>query len=200
FDLVPPNLSGPFGQLKVIVTNWHTLAEATDAKRSVQRLGLEGDAAFCRRVLRNLGDKRRIMVLNDEAHHALRPPPGLAAKGEERREAEQATVWVRGLERIGREREILRAIDFSATPMYPGVIPDKAWQPFEWIVSDFALVDAIESGLVKIPRIPTDDNSGRAVPKYRNLWEHVKSRLPKRTRTDEESHPLTDHLVRAPGP
>jgi type III restriction enzyme len=201
FDLVPPNLSGQFGQLKVMVANWHALAERQDATRSVQRLGPEGDAAYCRRVLRDLGGKQRIMVLNDEAHHAWRPPSELAVTGEEKRDAEQATVWIRGLERISREREILRAIDFSATPIYPGAVREKAWQPFEWIISDFALVDAIESGLVKIPRIPTDDNAGRAVPKYRNLWEHIKKRLPQRGDDhDAEHHPLTDYLSEVDGP
>lgn len=201
FDLVPPSLSGAFGQVKVMVTNWHALAELQDPRRSVQRLGPESDAAFSRRVLRDLGDKRRIMVLNDEAHHAWRPPQDLAVTGEERKEAEQATVWIQGLERIARERGVLRAIDFSATPMYPGAVREKAWQPFEWIVSDFALVDAIESGLVKIPRIPTDDNTGRAVPKYRNLWEHVRTRLPKQGEDSEaEHHPLTDYLSEVDGP
>jgi type III restriction enzyme len=201
FDLVPPNLSGPFGQVRVMVTNWHQLAEETDPKRSVLRRGPESPAAFCRRVLRDLGAKRRIMVLNDEAHHAWRPPPALHLAGDERKEAEQATVWIRGLEKVHADREILRAIDFSATPMYPGAIKDKAWKPFEWIVSDFALVDAIESGLVKVPRIPTDDNAGRAVPKYRNLWEHVKGVLPKRgEHAEEDSHPLTDYLTEVDGP
>jgi type III restriction enzyme len=201
FDLIPSNLAGLFGQARVLITNWHGLAEETDPKRSVLRRGLESDAAFCRRVLRELGDKRRIMVLNDEAHHAWRPPPALHLTGEEKKQAEQATVWIRGLERIHRDREILRALDFSATPMYPGAIKDKAWRPFEWIVSDFALVDAIESGLVKVPRIPTDDNAGRAVPKYRNLWEYVKKVLPKKgTGIEAKSHPLTDYLTEVDGP
>jgi type III restriction enzyme len=183
-----------------MVTNWHQLAEETDPKRSIVKRGRESDAAFCNRVLKPLGSKRRIVVMNDEAHHAWRPPPALHLTGEEKREAEEATVWIQGLDRIHRDREILRCLDFSATPMYPGSIKGKAWQPFEWIVSDFALVDAIESGLVKIPRIPTDDNSGRAVPKYRNLWEHVKSRLPKRGDDSDESHPLTDYLTEVDGP
>jgi type III restriction enzyme len=200
FDLIPPNYSGLFGQVRVMVTNWHALAEETDPKRSVLRRGQESDAAFCRRVLRSLGDKRRIMVMNDEAHHAWRPPAALHLTGDEKREAEQATVWIRGLERIHRDRGVLRALDFSATPMYPGAIKGKAWQPFEWIVSDFALVDAIEAGLVKVPRIPTDDNAGRAVPKYRNLWEHVKKVLPRRGQDPEESHPLTDYLTEVDGP
>jgi type III restriction enzyme len=200
FNLIPGNFSGLFGQVRVMVTNWHQLAEDTDPKRSVVKRGQESDAAFCKRVLRPLGSKTRITVMNDEAHHAWRPPPALHLTGEEKKEAEQATVWLRGLEKIHRDRGILRALDFSATPMYPGAIKEKAWQPFEWIVSDFALVDAIESGLVKIPRIPTDDNSGRAVPKYRNLWEHVKSRLPRRGEDVEGEHPLTDYLTEVDGP
>jgi type III restriction enzyme len=202
FNLIPGNFSGLFGQVRVMVTNWHQLADETDPKRSVVKRGQETDTAFCKRVLRELGSKRRIMVLNDEAHHAWRPPVAARYTGEEKKEAEEATVWIRGLERIHREREILRCLDFSATPMYPGAVKEKAWQPFEWIVADFALVDAIESGLVKIPRIPTDDNSGRAVPKYRNLWEHVRSRLPKRGEdVDEvEHHPLTDYLTEVDGP
>ena len=200
FNLIPGNFSGLFGQVRVLVQNWHQIAEDTDPKRGVVKRGRESDAAFCKRVLRALGTKRRIMVLNDEAHHAWRPPASARFTGDEKKEAEEATVWIQGLERIHRDREILRCLDFSATPMYPGAIKGKAWQPFEWIVSDFALVDAIESGLVKIPRIPTDDNSGRAVPKYRNLWEHVKSRLPKRGEDVEEAHPLTDYLNEVDGP
>jgi type III restriction enzyme len=200
FNLIPAQFSGLFGQVRVMVTNWHQLAEETDPKRSVMKRGRESDAAFCNRVLRPLGSKKRIMVLNDEAHHAWRPPPGASFTGDAKKEAEEATVWIQGLERIHRDREILRCLDFSATPMYPGSIKGKAWQPFEWIVSDFALVDAIESGLVKIPRIPTDDNSGRAIPKYRNLWEHVKSKLPKRGEDADETHPLTDYLTEVDGP
>jgi type III restriction enzyme len=140
------------------------------------------------------------MVLNDEAHHAWRPPPGIdIGRGDE--DVNEATVWIRGLERIDRDRTIMRCVDFSATPMYPGVMGPKAWQPFEWIVSDFALVDAIEAGLVKVPRIPTDDNAGRSVPKYRNLWEYVKNVLPKRgDDAAAEQHPLTDYLTEVDGP
>jgi len=201
FALIPPNFAASFGQVRVMVTNWHALTPETDPKRSVLKRGPESDTAFCKRVLRELGNKRRLMVINDEAHHAWRPPPALDLSGEEKSLAEQATVWIRGLERVHRDREINRALDFSATPMYPGAMAAKAWKPFEWIVSDFALVDAIESGLVKIPRIPTDDNAGRSIPKYRNLWEYVKARLPKRTDDpDAEAHPLTDYLNEVDGP
>jgi type III restriction enzyme len=36
-------------------------------------------------------------------------------------------------------------------------------------------VVAVEAGLVKVPRIPTDDNAGSSVPRYRNLWPHIRA-------------------------
>lgn len=146
FDLVPPQYTALLGQVRVQVMNWHQLAPQEDPKRSVVRRGRESDAAFCRRVLTDLSPIGRVMVLNDEAHHAYRFPPDIKLIGEAAEEAREATIWITGLERIHQHREILRAIDASATPMYPGSIRGKAWTPFEWIVSDFALVDAIESG------------------------------------------------------
>jgi type III restriction enzyme len=200
FDLVPPQFSKMLGQVKVQVMNWHQLAPKEDPKRSVLKRGRESDAAFCRRVLTDLSPNGRVMVLNDEAHHAYRFPPDASIGKAEADELREATVWIDGLERIHRHREVLRAIDCSATPMYPSVFKDRAWTPFEWVISDFALVDAIESGLVKIPRTPTDDNTGEAIPKYRNLWEHIKKTLPKRNEAEEDSHPLTDYLAEADGP
>lgn len=202
FDLIPGQHAGLLGQIQVQVANWHQLAPKEDPRRSVLRRGPESDAAFARRVLADLGPKKRIMVLNDEAHHAWRPPPELTAKGSDKDELLEATVWVNGLDRLHRDREILRCLDFSATPMYPGAVGgEKAWRPFEWVVSDFGLVDAIESGLVKIPRIPTDDDSGLSIPKYRNLWEYVKKALPKRGEDPEDAdHPLIDYLAEVDGP
>ena len=200
FDLIPPQFSSLLGQVKVQVINWHLLAPKEDPKRSVVKRGRESDAAFCRRVLTDLSPNGKVLVLNDEAHHAYRFPTDINKAEADADELREATVWIDGLDRIQRARGIIRAIDASATPMYPGVFKEKAWTPFEWIVSDFALVDAIESGLVKIPRTPTADDTGEAIPKYRNLWEHIKKTLPKRTQVDADSHPLTDYLAEADGP
>lgn len=202
FQLIRGPYSSLFGQVKVMVVNWHQLAPKEDRKYRVLKRGPESDTAFARRVLADLGDKRRIMVLNDEAHHAWRPPPDLKATGEERKEVENATVWIDGLQRLNRAREVVRALDFSATPMYPGAVGgDRAWRPFEWVVADFGLVDAIESGLVKVPRIPTDDDAGYAVPKYRDLWEHIKRAAPKRGQDPEdEGLPIYDYLADIDGP
>lgn len=200
FHLVPPKFSTLLGQLHVQVANWHQLAPREDPKRSVVRRGRESDTAFCRRVLTGLRTSGRVMILNDEAHHAYRFPTGVSVSGAEAEDAREATVWIDGLERIHNARGITVCVDASATPMYPGMFKDRAWAPFEWVVSDFGLVDAIEAGLVKIPRTPTEDNTGEAIPKYRNLWTHIKKSLPKRTELDHDSHPLTDYLAEADGP
>ena len=203
YDLIPRNMSKLIGQIKVQVINWHKLAPFEDPEHSIVQRGAESDSAFVRRVLdRPIAKKERIVVLNDEAHHAWRLPSDLVAKatGADRRDAENATVWVDGLAKIHRANGILRCHDLSATPMYPGIAGSLAWAPFEWVISDFALVDAIESGLVKIPRVPTDDNTGRAAPKYRNLWSHIATSLPKRGQEDASEHPLMDYLAEADGP
>ena len=200
FELIPAQYSSLLGLIRVQVMNWHQLAAKEDPKRGIVQRGKESDMAFCRRVLTDLSHKGKLLVLNDEAHHAYRFDGDAKVSRSEEDEVREATVWISGLEKVSRARGITRAIDCSATPMYPGSFKDKAWTPFEWVISDFALVDAIESGLVKIPRTPTDDNTGEAIPKYRNLWEHIKKALPKRNEADDDSHPLTDYLAEADGP
>lgn len=201
FGLIPPHFAPLLGQARVLVLNWHTLAEAKDPKKSVMRLGKETDAAFCRRVLGGrLGTRKRLLVLNDEAHHAYRHKPGVKISKEEIEDVEKATVWIDGLAKIHGDRTITKCIDFSATPMYVPGSGHPPWTPFDWVVSDFALVDAIESGLVKIPRIPTDDNAGAAIPKYRHLWEHVKASLPRSKDEPDVGHSLLDYLTQVDGP
>ncbi|GBC82952.1 hypothetical protein HRbin10_02090 [bacterium HR10] len=183
FDLVPRGMLERLQQGKFQVTNWHLFQPRDDSRsRSVVQRGPESDAAFCRRVLRELGNKRNILVINDEAHHAYRPAP-LSDEERERlspeeiAEREEATVWVSGLDRIHAVRGINFCADFSATPFYIKGSGYPEGEPFLWIVSDFGLVDAIESGIVKIPRVPVDDNTGALIPKYFRLWEWINSQL-----------------------
>jgi type III restriction enzyme len=148
----------------------------------VQR-GVEIDTAFCCRVLKELGNKQNILVINDEAHHAYRPEPlpeelREQLSDEEIAEREEATVWVSGLDRIHAVRGINFCADFSATPFYIKGSGYPEGEPFPWIVSDFGLVDAIESGIVKIPRVPVDDNTGTLIPTYFRLWEAINQALP----------------------
>jgi len=184
FDLVPRGMLERLQQGRFQVTNWHLFQPRDDSRsRSVVRRGPESDAAFCRRVLKELGSKGNLLVINDEAHHAYRPAPlpeeeRARLSPEEVAEREEATVWVGGLDRINAVRGINFCVDFSATPFYIKGSGYEEGAPFPWVVSDFGLVDAIESGIVKIPRVPVDDNTGALIPKYFRLWEWVNQRLP----------------------
>lgn len=184
FDLVPRSLVEKLHQGKYLITNWHLFQPQDDSRsRSVVQRGPESDTAFCRRVLKGLGSKQNLLVINDEAHHAYRPAPlsdevrdKLSA--DEIAEREEATVWVNGLDRINASRAINFCADFSATPFHIKGSGYDEGAPFPWIISDFGLVDAIESGIVKIPRVPVDDNTGALIPKYFRLWEHINQQLP----------------------
>jgi type III restriction enzyme len=138
-----------------------------------------------------LGNAENIVVINDEAHHAWRITPDLEA-GLSKDEKEEATVWVGGLDRIHNTRGILTAYDFSATPFVStghGGVEDML---FSWIVSDFGLNDAIESGLVKTPRVVIRDDGAldaQNKSKFYRLYSHVREDL---TRKEPETTPLPD--------
>jgi type III restriction enzyme len=184
FDLVPRGMLERLQQGRFQILNWHLFQLKDDSRsRSVVQRGVESDAAFCRRVLKELGAKQNILVINDEAHHAYRPAPlpeevRERLSPEEIEEREEATVWISGLDRINKIRGINFCADFSATPFYIKGSGREEGEPFPWIVSDFGLVDAIESGIVKIPRVPVDDNTGALIPKYFRLWEAINQALP----------------------
>ena len=184
FGLVPRSLLERLQQGRYFITNWHLFQPQDDSRsRSVVQRGPESDRAFCNRVLKELGTKQRILVVNDEAHHAYRPAPlpdevRAQLSPEEIAEREEATVWVSGLDRINAVRGINFCADFSATPFYIKGSGYDEGAPFPWLVSDFGLVDAIESGIVKIPRVPVDDDSGALVARYFRLWEWINDHLP----------------------
>ena len=148
---------------------------------------VESDTALINRVLgREVGGKQNILVFNDEAHHAYRirkeePDPDEVDLYGEEEEAEEfykeATVWVEGLDRIHKLRGINFAVDLSATPYYLGRVGVDANRPFPWVVSDFSLTDAIESGLVKIPQLAVRDTTGQEIPGYLNIWRWILPRL-----------------------
>ena len=149
---------------------------------------VESDTRLIERVLgREIGGKRNLLVMNDEAHHAYRirrtePDEGETDLFGEADDGEafyrEATVWIDGLDRIHKARGINLCIDLSATPYYLGRVGQNANRPFPWVVSDFGLIDAIESGLVKIPQLAVRDTSGAPIPGYFNIWRWI---LPKLT-------------------
>ncbi|TVR75127.1 MAG: hypothetical protein EA415_04685 [Sphaerobacteraceae bacterium] len=206
FDLVPGGLMPDLGRARMLITNWHIFELRDDSNsRGIVQRGAESDSAFCSRVLHDLGSRGNIMVLNDEAHHAHRPAPlpdeeldALAKADRDAIEEEQqnATVWVSGLDRINAVRGISRCIDLSATPFYISGSGHPEGQPFPWIVSDFGLVDAIESGIVKIPRVPVRDDTGRPEPHYFRLWQMIMERLSPKERGTGRSKPKPEAVLR----
>lgn len=213
FDLIPPgSMRELMEQGAFHITNWHAFlpeSEHVEGGKSyaVVNKGPESDASFCDRddVLGSLSGKRSILVFNDEAHHAYRPLPideeklkGLTAeeRANEKREKEEATIWIGGLDRINAGAGILACIDLSATPFYIGGTGHIEGSPLPWITSDFGLVDAIESGITKIPRVPVLDESGRPVPKYFRLWEHIMDNLGPGERGGARRRPRPEAVVR----
>lgn len=174
FDIVPPAMMEKLRRGRLWIRNWHALGydsqEKLDARvergqlRSVDKRKRRAisDAAWMRQVLEHDLPDDGMLVINDEAHHAWRINPDAKGKykrrGADRDSAEEATVWVGGLDRIHKCCGILRCFDLSATPFRPSGDRSDEDNLFEWVVSDFGLNDAIESGLVKTPRAPTRDD------------------------------------------
>jgi type III restriction enzyme len=150
---------------------------------------VESDAAVVARVLgRDAPGKKNILVFNDEAHHAYRiraaddaAETAVDADADDAEETmalnKEATVWVRGLDRVNKIRGLNFCVDLSATPYYLGRIGPQANRIFPWVVSDFSLPDAIESGLVKIPQLAVRDTTGADVPGYFNIWKWILPQL-----------------------
>ena len=198
-DLVPPDLIGQLGRAKILITNFHAfklrkLIETNKLTKEI--LGTDFDetpAQMVNRVCRELGSKRNIVVINDEAHHCYRRKPDGGAetlKGEERTEAEkrneEARVWISGLEAVRDKIGIRGFYDLSATPFFLRGSGYDEGDLFPWVVSDFSLIDAIESGIVKIPRVPVaDDTMTGEQPTYRYLWPRIREELPRKGRRTE---------------
>ena len=184
FELIPTKLRPLLNTGKVLITNWHQFALESEHSEGGQTYavvdkGEETPDAFAKRVLGQLYDNAPIMVLNDEGHHAYRPAPtdedDLSA--DEKEERRGATVWVSGLDRFNQGCGVKFCVDLSATPFYIQGSGHDEGTPFPWLVSDFGLVDAIESGITKIPRLPVSDTTGRPEPKYFRLWKAINDEI-----------------------
>ncbi|QTR52159.1 hypothetical protein J9260_10395 [Thiothrix unzii] len=188
---------------KIVITNYHAfkLRERMELSKG-GRLLLQGrkgeplntqetEGQMLQRVMPELMGMKNIMVLNDEAHHCYREKPGeddlSALKGEDKTEAqknnEAARLWISGLEAVKRKLGVLRVMDLSATPFFLRGSGYAEGTLFPWTMSDFSLMDAIECGIVKLPRVPVSDNiPGGEMPKFRDLWTHIRTRMPKKGR------------------
>lgn len=194
FHLLEGNMWQELLQAKIIVENWHTLAPINENYGpKVIKKGPESEESFVRRVLPDFGNARNILVINDEAHHCHRP-----TGEEEVVEKEKATIWVSGIDRVNAARGVLRAYDLSATPFKPTGKNNQGEKLFDWIVSDFGLNDAIESGLVKTPKVAIRDDAALGndfKSKLFHIYPEVKDDLNRRAEAQEGLPDLVRNAV-----
>lgn len=161
----------------------------------------ESETAWVRRLFeKEIGGKQNILLLNDEAHHAyrIRPDENFEDEDEddEGYEKKEATVWIEGLDRLHKHRGINFCVDLSATPYFLGRVGQDANRPFAWVVSDFGLVDAIESGLVKIPQLATRDTSGNEIPHYFRVWDWIMEQLTSAEKGGKKGSPKPEAVLK----
>jgi type III restriction enzyme len=202
-ELVPADMMGDLERAKIVITNYHAfkLRERMELSKG-GRLLLQGrggeelntqetEGQMLQRVMPDLMGMKNVLVINDEAHHCYREKPESVEdddlKGDDKKEAEQnneaARLWISGLEAVNRKLGVARVMDLSATPFFLRGSGYAEGTLFPWTMSDFSLMDAIECGIVKLPRVPVAQNlPGDEMPVFRNLWEHIRKDMPKKGR------------------
>lgn len=218
-ELVPTDMLSDMQRAKVVITNYHAFLrrERVELSKGGRQLlqGRTGDAPvtvetegqMLQRVLPDLMGLKQITVINDEAHHCYREKPaddedytdgnGNPLTGEDLKEAKEraktsnasARVWMAGIEAVNRTLGVRRVLDLSATPFFLAGSGYAEGTLFPWTVSDFSLMDAIECGIVKLPRVPVAQNLPGAkdddLPVFRELWKHIRTKMPKKRRGAE---------------
>ncbi len=204
-ELVPPDLLTEIARAKIVITNYHAFKlrerlEVSKVGRSLLKgrgpdlQTTETEGQMLQRVMPDLMGLKSVLVINDEAHHCYRHkvvPPGLEededVEAEEQEEAEKnseaARLWISGIEAVKRKLDVRTVFDLSATPFFLRGSGYAEGTLFPWTVCDFSLMDAIECGIVKLPRVPVSDNvPGADMPIYRELWKHIGKKMPKKGR------------------
>lgn len=211
-ELVPSDMLDDLGRAKIVITNYHAFKlrervqiskggrQLLQGRTGEQPMTLETEGQMIQRVMPELMGLKSILAINDEAHHCYRSKPADPEeedlKGDDKKEAERnneaARLWISGLEIVGRKLGLSRVIDLSATPFFLQGSGYAEGTLFTWTMSDFSLMDAIECGIVKLPRVPVAENiPGNEMPVYRNLWENIRKDMPKKGRgAGQELDPL----------
>jgi type III restriction enzyme len=202
-ELIPAEMLDDLQRAKIVITNYHAFKrrERIEISKGGRALlegrngtavdTLETEGQMLQRVMPDLMGLKNILVLNDEAHHCYKEKPGESNeeeltrddKEEAERNKEAARLWINGLETVQHKIGISRVFDLSATPFFLRGSGYAEGTLFPWTMCDFSLMDAIECGIVKLPRVPVADNiPGDEVPVFRNLWEHIRKEMPKKGR------------------
>ena len=212
-ELVPGDMLEDLSRAKIVIINFHAfrLRDRIELSKGGRQLlkgrtgaelqTKETEGQMIQRVMPGLMGMKNILVLNDEAHHCYREKPAddadftdgqgnpltgpelTEAKARAKKENEAARLWISGLEAVNRKLGLARVIDLSATPFFLSGSGYVEGTLFPWTMSDFSLMDAIECGIVKLPRVPVAQNiPGDEMPVYRDLWTNIKKDMPKKGR------------------
>ncbi len=204
-ELIPSDMMGELEKCKIVITNYHAFKQrerieiSKGGRQLLQGRGgqaldtMETEGQMIQRVMPELMGLKNVMVINDEAHHCYQEKPVKLEdtddlKGDDKKEAEEnneaARLWINGIKAVQRQLGVNRVLDLSATPFFLRGSGYVEGTLFPWTMSDFSLMDAIECGIVKLPRVPVADNiPGAEVPIFRNLWENLKNAEPKLPRS-----------------
>ncbi|WP_338039753.1 BPTD_3080 family restriction endonuclease [Luteibacter yeojuensis] len=213
-EIVPRDMLADLDKAKIVITNYHAfkLRERMELSKGGRRLlqgrtgseldTLETEGQMLQRVMPELMGLKNILAINDEAHHCYREKPASdddfiddkgnpltgddlkAAKEHVKDENEAARLWISGLEAVNRKLGVQQVIDLSATPFFLAGSGYVEGTLFPWTMSDFSLMDAIECGIVKLPRVPIAQNlpGDFDMPMFRDLWKHIGKKMPKKGR------------------
>ena len=211
-ELVPRDMLGNLDRVKIVITNYHAfkLRERVSISKGGRQLlqgrsgedlkTVETEGQMLQRVMPDLLGMKNILCINDEAHHCYRSKPkeddDVDLKGDDKAEAdknnEAARLWINGLESANRKIGLRQVIDLSATPFFLKGSGYAEGTLFPWTMSDFSLMDAIECGIVKLPRVPIAENiPSSQMPIYRELWENIRKDMPSKGRgKNQQLNPL----------
>ena len=214
-SIVPRDMFDDLKKARIIITNFHAFQKRTKSDiakgtREVLRgredeaffdeRFLETDGEMLQRVMQPLMGRKGIIVINDEAHHCYEERAGgedvvvrseeetaSEAKAEAESNRKAARVWINGIRTVMKIVGVKVVYDLSATPFFLRGSGFREGELFGWVVSDFSLMDAIEAGIVKVPRVPThDDVVAREEPIFRHVYKYVRDKLPKKGRAKQK--------------
>lgn len=205
--LLPPRGRPQLANLnaRLTITNYHSFMPRTlqgnkkspfDGKiighdekgKAIKQIAVEDFNQVFKRTVGAFRPGSRLLILNDEAHHCYLPKEKGKTKDTEGDENAKAAVWFTGISELSKRFKLTAVYDLSATPYYLSGSGYEAYSLFGWVVTDFGLIEAIESGLVKIPFLPESDNTQELeAPVLSNLYHHVKDELPKKGQKKKKS-------------
>ena len=211
--LVPPEFAEDIKRARIVITNYHVfrrreIYNLPKGTRDILKGNSDTDietketqGQMLERACKELLRSKDVIVINDEAHHCYRhkvdtggkieetDPSTQEEKEEAKKNTEAARLWINGIEALGNRVGLKCVYDLSATPFFLRGSGYPEGRLFPWVVSDFALMDAIECGIVKLPRVPIDDGAMTSdkLPVYRNIYRHVGKDLPKKGRSKQGS-------------